>query len=61
MKVDETGSGYFDLRNERVRRQSRRDGIGKLAWILLGRLAEFQGNVRGEVAVRRVARSLDLD
>ncbi len=59
--VDEAGAGDLELGHLRVGRHRRRDLLGELPGIALQSPGELQGEIAGEVAVRRVARALDDD
>src|SRR5262245_45206942 len=58
-EVDEARAGDLGARDQPVRRQSRDDGLRQLARTPARRLGETHGDVAGEIAVLRIARSLD--
>ena len=60
-KIDEPGAGHFGLRHQRRRRQLGDEAPGDLARIHLQRLGQLHGEVGGEIAVGRIARTLEQD
>ncbi len=61
VEVDEARSGHFHLRDERVGGERRHDGLCQLARVAPCRLRKTQRDVAGEIAMLRVARTLDDD
>ena len=61
-KIDEPGAGDFDLADQTLRElQGRDQPLGDRPGLLLERLGEGEREVGGDVAVRGVARPLELD
>ena len=61
MEVDEAGPGDLGPLDQLARRQRVEDRLRQLPRVAARRLRQLQRNVRGEVAVRGVARALDVD
>ena len=60
MEVDEAGAGDLGLLDQVAGGQRVEDRLGELPRIAPRRLRELQRHVRGEIAVRGVARALDF-
>ena len=60
-EIDEPGARDLRARDQRVRRQRRNQRLRQLTRILACRLGDAHGDIALEVAVLRIARTLDHD